>query len=671
MVTCTCRVCTTILLSQGRGTLRSTRRQQLITTEEGADADEEESESVDDDVEPTRRDSLLMTHLTAMWRRHRLCDVILRSEGQKIAAHKLALAAFSETFARRYCEGESAELSQVVVIDVPDSSAGGIQEVLRFVYTGVIRITPDNLAHVLAAAAFLHINEIVNMCKQMLLKPDIETVILFSCLAEKYQLSDNLGSFYDFMCKHFLRVSRTRGWKTLTFGQVFDLLSEDNLSVERELDIFHAAVAWIDADRANRLTFAADLIGCVRFAYITPDEIAKHVETKQFLFQGDEGKELLLCIYRHHALQTCGCQHGQRMHRLPRRKYTPMMAAQDQCNSAYSPPVPASTRQTISRNVPQTLMSSCCDVILSVGGVNPFQPEVEPQARLVEQFHPRENHWTTLTHLPDGRHHHGVAVVEGGIYVIGGSVLDDLNPGHLCNPTTSCYRYDLSTGHWSAVAPLNTPRMYHATAVINDVIFVIAGQTQHSRHLSSMECYRPEVDEWEAGVAMNESRIGVAVAGYRGQLFAVGGFLETQHEHVVRSAVEIFDPGECRWTSRNNLPTPRCHAGLAECVGKLYLVGGSTFPAESPTVCSLPSVLRYDELDDRWDTIQTLQTPRHDMGITVLGCRIFIVGGVSSTENKVLSDVECYDVEGDYWLDDVEPIRCPALGLVCVTVLAS
>ena len=47
-----------------------------------------------------------------------------------------------------------------------------------------------------------------------------------------------------------------------------------------------------------RLTFAADLIGSVRFAYITPDEIAKHVETKQFLFQGDQGKELLLCIYR-------------------------------------------------------------------------------------------------------------------------------------------------------------------------------------------------------------------------------------------------------------------------------------------------------------------------------------------------------------------------------------
>ena len=87
---------------------------------------------------------------------------------------------------------------------------------------------------------------------QMLMNPDVETVVFFSYLAEKYHISDNLAFFYDFMCKHFLRVSRTRGWRTLTFGQVFDLLSEDNLNVERELDVFHAAVAWIDSDRTNR-----------------------------------------------------------------------------------------------------------------------------------------------------------------------------------------------------------------------------------------------------------------------------------------------------------------------------------------------------------------------------------------------------------------------------------
>ena len=145
---------------------KAAQRQQLTTSEDD-DGNGEDSESVlDDEGPPGRRSSLLMMNLSDMWRRRRLCDVILRSNGQEIAAHKLALAAFSDTFARRYCEGEGLR-EMPAVVDIPDTSAGGIQEVLRFVYTGDIRITSDNVAHVLAAAAFLHINLIVNMCKEV------------------------------------------------------------------------------------------------------------------------------------------------------------------------------------------------------------------------------------------------------------------------------------------------------------------------------------------------------------------------------------------------------------------------------------------------------------------------------------------------------------------------
>ena len=62
------------------------------------------------------------------------------------------------------------------------------------------------------------------------------------------------------------------------------------------------------------------------------------------------------------------------------------------------------------------------DAILSVGGVNPFQPEVELQSRLVEQFLPRDNCWTTMTRLPDGRHHHGAVLMNKAIYIIGGDL---------------------------------------------------------------------------------------------------------------------------------------------------------------------------------------------------------------------------------------------------------
>jgi hypothetical protein len=57
-----------------------------------------------------------------------------------------------------------------------------------------------------------------------------------------------------------------------------------------------------------------------------------------------------------------------------------------------------------------------------------------------------------------------------------------------------------------------------------------------------MEVYRPETDEWEVGAEMGEGRIGVAVATFKGQLVAVGGFLETRSEHVVAATVQAFCP---------------------------------------------------------------------------------------------------------------------------------
>ncbi|KAK7499567.1 hypothetical protein BaRGS_00009219 [Batillaria attramentaria] len=590
----------------------------ILSSEIDADDDNRTGESSMN--ESGHPNGLLMANLCDMWRRHRLCDAVLRVDGQEFPVHRLAIAAFSNTFARRYCEGEAR--TAPLQLDVTDTSPGGLQQVLRFVYTGVISLSPDNIGDVLGAAAFLHINHVTALCQEVLLQPSVETVIYYSQLAEKYHLIDDTSRFYDFVCEHFLRVSRTPGWRSLGFGQVFDYLNEDNLNVERELDVFHAAVSWIEADRPHRMSFAADLIGCVRFAFITPDEIAKHVETRQFLFHGDEGKELLLCIYRHHALQTCGCKHGPRLHRLPRRKYMSPALQRNKNSSAFSRVRPAPTdsyqsqRHSSGHPVP---VPSRPGVILAVGGVNPFQLEAETQVRQVEQFNPRSNHWTTLTRLPDGRHHHGAIVLGGALYVIGGSVLDELNPGHLCNPTASCYRYQTVGGQWSAISSLNVPRMYHATAVLNGLIFVVAGQTHHTRHLTSLEFYRSDVDEWESGSEVGEARIGVALAAYRGMLFAVGGFLETQNEHVVRGTVEVYDHRTRRWKTRTPLPTPRCHAGLAVCGGKLYLIGGSTFPLDSSSVCSLASVLRYDDVDDRWDRIQTLRTPRHDMGVAVLG----------------------------------------------------
>ena len=58
----------------------------------------------------------------------------------------------------------------------------------------------------------------------------------------------------------------------------------------------------------------------------------------------------------------------------------------------------------------------------------------------------------------------------------GGSIVTKDDPGNLSNPTDICFRYNPSAQCWSRIASLKTPRMYHATAVLEGVMYAICGQ---------------------------------------------------------------------------------------------------------------------------------------------------------------------------------------------------
>lgn len=130
-----------------------------------SDEDDVEDEGIFEKDMSDHQKSLMMKSLCEFWRENRLCDVILRVGGQDIPAHRLALAAVSNSFARRYC-GEKYGIAPIR-IEVPNTSPSGVREVLRFVYTGNLSITCENVHEVVGAAAFLQIRHIIDQCRQV------------------------------------------------------------------------------------------------------------------------------------------------------------------------------------------------------------------------------------------------------------------------------------------------------------------------------------------------------------------------------------------------------------------------------------------------------------------------------------------------------------------------
>jgi N-acetylneuraminic acid mutarotase len=115
------------------------------------------------------------------------------------------------------------------------------------------------------------------------------------------------------------------------------------------------------------------------------------------------------------------------------------------------------------------------------------------------------NVWTTLAPMPVARMDHGVCVVSGMIYTIGGqsTLLQD------ASAPSSVYRFDSAANLWSTVAPALSPRVHLATFVLGGSLYV-AGGYYGSICLASVERYDVASDRWEvvSNMALSEARVG-------------------------------------------------------------------------------------------------------------------------------------------------------------------
>ena len=50
----------------------------------------------------------------------------------------------------------------------------------------------------------------------------------------------------------------------------------------------------------------------------------------------------------------------------------------------------------------------------------------------------------------------------------------------MSNATNTCYRYDFKGNYWTVVAPMRWARMYHGVAVLEGVIYAVGGEESGS-----------------------------------------------------------------------------------------------------------------------------------------------------------------------------------------------
>jgi N-acetylneuraminic acid mutarotase len=270
--------------------------------------------------------------------------------------------------------------------------------------------------------------------------------------------------------------------------------------------------------------------------------------------------------------------------------------------------------------------------IYAIGGAGP----VYQALRTVEVYDPATDTWTTKSEMPTARQGLSTSVVNGKIYAIGGGAGSSDSYAYV-ETYSAVEVYDPATDTWTTRAEMPTARGFHSANVVDGRIYVIGGSHASSPHVNrvrTVEVYDPATDTWTQKGDMKPPRGAGFSSVVDGKIYVIGGYGGSQR-------VTEYDPSTDTSTTKSEMPTARHALTTSTLDGKIYAIGGYT-----PGVSGYPGVVTveiYDPATDSWTTARDMPTGRFGPRSSVVDGKIYVIGGMPRWIESAYGTVEVYD----------------------------
>ena len=272
--------------------------------------------------------------------------------------------------------------------------------------------------------------------------------------------------------------------------------------------------------------------------------------------------------------------------------------------------------------------------------------------------------WERITELPTKRKGFATAVVDGKIYLIGGSLFENvkLKPSkRLQGPfgLSTVEVYDPQTNKWRSVADMPTPRTSARAAVVNSIIYVFGGYNGKDNLGVNLnfpvvvEAYDPATDTWTRKGDMPFSRVEFDLGVVAGKVYLIGGSTGLGAGHERRTArVDIYDPATNTWAKGGKMPTRRDGMDVAVVSKRIYALGGMGWP-QSPDAPGpfLAVIEAYNPITHQWERDKNMLDLRVGFSTVIVEDDIYLIGGFVWEEGrtKYLATVDVYHPQTQAW----------------------
>jgi N-acetylneuraminic acid mutarotase len=254
-------------------------------------------------------------------------------------------------------------------------------------------------------------------------------------------------------------------------------------------------------------------------------------------------------------------------------------------------------------------------------------PDIEPFIATVGSPAP----WQFAPSLPMNLQGYCACAVNDKIYVMGAAF-----------GIPAMFQYDPATKQWEPKAPSLHARHGHACSVLNGLIYITGGSVANAyasyAQSDDVEVYNPVADAWTSKNPMPLERDWHASTTLDGKIYVMGG-------SPWLDSVLVYDPARDAWEPRAPLPIQVASLASAAVDGKIYVFGGAALQGTASSIVA--DVYAYDPLADAWTPRAPLSRARSEATAVALGGKIYVIGGYDGTGRP--GTVEEYDPPTDTW----------------------
>ncbi|XP_066499219.1 kelch-like protein 34 [Hoplias malabaricus] len=554
---------------------------------------------------------------------NRMCDVILEAQGKKFPAHRTLLACSSDYFWSMFQEHNLE--SGTCTVTLPALSSPGLEQVLDFIYTSWISLSPFTLEDTLEAACYLQVTQAVDLCTEYILDHvSLENCCFFANVSARYGLMEALAAANRFVARNMARFLGINGNITelleLNFESLQEILGMEEMPGVKETTLLQFALDWLSYNPLPALE-SNSLLSRVRFSLVPPKELIRLSALKP----------ALKTPFIHSLVQKALHYHVQ------------------------------GPLQPLLQTVHTNLRATTNRILLVGGGAEADRPQTQIQSydHCSRKFYP-----LSIT-MPTKLQYQGVCVVGNFLYVLGGEMVEvDVENEKTAVMTVSdqVWRYDPRFESWEEVEPLLQKRAQFSCCVVGGVIYAIGGRGQRGEPaLTSVERYDMRAGCWRSGVSLPHPVHGQACATIGRGVYISGGI----HGSQTQSSKEVLflnTLDRVAWERRSAMSIARFGHQMATIKDRIYAFLGLYEP-----FCDIE---RYDPEQDQWTRLKPLQHDRFCYGLTVTGGgRVLMFGGRKWQDGQEVCtpDVLEYDPEYDSW-KKVCKLPGPLCGTQCAVM---